>query len=278
MSTLGKIVTVFIVIASVALGAMIVTFVRSTNNWHEVALAQQSELRQAEQARKTLYDAIAARNSDMTQTRANSVQQVDGLRNLVGKANEEAAAAQVRFTKAEEARAAMETKVASLTESFKVVQAEKDALKTAYDKAISESGRVNEDAQSLAKDKYDLLRTVKDLEQKVRLYEQRIVEQDKELAFLKHNFKGTLPEAVPTPTTNLNGLVKAADNARRVVEISLGSSDGVAKGLTFMVSRNNQYLADLVITEVDENSSVGQLKTVQGEVREGDNVTFEFRK
>ena len=278
MSTLGKIVTVFIVIAAVAQGAMVVTFVRSTNNWHEVALIQQNEGRLGEQARKTLYDAIAARNSVLTQTQANYVQQIDGLRTMRSKADEEASAAQGRFTKAEEARALLETKVGSLSESFKVTQAAMDAQKTAYDKAIAEASRVNDDAQALTKDKNDLIRKVTDLEQKVRLYEERIVEQDKKLAYLEHNFKGPLPEVVETPTTNLNGLVKAADNTRRVVEITLGSSDGVTKGLTFMVSRNNQYLADLVITEVDENTAVGMLKTVQGEVREGDNVTYEYRK
>jgi len=165
---------------------------------------------------------------------------------------------------------------AKLTASLGVVQDEKKAQEAARADAVATAGRANDDAQALAKAKFDLERQVATLSKKVRLYEQQIAEQNKALAYLKQHFPGDLPVIVEVPSHDLIGVVRNVKNL--VAEISLGSSDGVREGQVFLVSRANTYLADLKITRVDDNSAVGQLKTLKGDVQEGDDVTYELRR
>ena len=73
----------------------------------------------------------------------------------------------------------------------------KGAAVTDLEAVVKERGpgtAFDPNTQALAKDKYEAIRKATDLEQKVRLYEERIVEQEKKLGYLEHNFKGPLPE------------------------------------------------------------------------------------
>jgi hypothetical protein len=46
------------------------------------------------------------------------------------------------------------------------------------------------------------------------------------------------------------------------VQINVGSADGVAKNMKFLVHRGNQLLGTLVITNVDTKASAGKLQVV----------------
>jgi hypothetical protein len=58
--------------------------------------------------------------------------------------------------------------------------------------------------------------------------------------------------------------------------ISVGSSSGVRQDMTFYVYRNDQYLGNLLITDVEPTESVGRLVGVQANVLRGDKVTTGF--
>ena len=58
--------------------------------------------------------------------------------------------------------------------------------------------------------------------------------------------------------------------------ISVGSSAGVQKDMTFVVLRSGKYLGDLRITHVEPTESAGQLVRHQGTIVPGDYVTTGF--
>jgi hypothetical protein len=276
LSTLGKIVTIFVVLASIALAVMNVTFVRSTQDWRAEALKAKGHMVRQQQINEVLKSAIAARNKEVIDTQTRYVTKIDAMKGTVSALEQDKKDLSVEKRDADLAKAKSDADIGKLTVSLGIVQDAKKDQEASHAAAIATAERANDDALALAKIKYNLVRQVATLEKKVRLYEQQIVEQGKALAFFKDRFPGDLPKIVEVPSHDLVGVVRNVKD--RVAEISLGSSDGVREGQVFLVSRANTYLADLKITRVDDNSAVGQLKTLKGDVQEGDDVTYELRR
>ena len=279
MSTLGKIVTVLIVIASVAVGAMMVTFAKSNKDWRAIALKLEDQVQKDVDAIESLKAAIAARNEDLAVQRQAFRMKIDTLTNTVSQLGDDKKTLEGTIRDRDTSQAKLEADITGLKKSYEVTQASEANLKTAHDKAIALADRLNEDNKDLAKKRHDLARMVEDLGDKVRRLEVQLAEVSKQANWYKQNWPGgTVPsEVTPLPSVDLAGEVKGADNTRMVAEITLGASDQVVEGMKFMVSRGKTYLGDLVITKVDENSAIGRLETMQGEVREGDNVTYDVR-
>jgi hypothetical protein len=59
----------------------------------------------------------------------------------------------------------------------------------------------------------------------------------------------------------LKGLVTAVGDS--LITISLGLDDGVRKGTVFYVTRGDEYICDLRITDVEVDTSAGVLELVQ---------------
>jgi type II secretory pathway component PulC len=124
----------------------------------------------------------------------------------------------------------------------------------------------------------NLSRDVDDLRVRNRDLETEVQKLTKQVAFAKQS-GAPLPAEVPVlPTVDLSGVVNGVDAEHSLAEINLGSRDKVVTTTPFIVSRDGKYLADLVVEKVDENSSVGHLKTVQGEIRKGDHVTYTVKR
>ena len=276
MSTLGKIVTIFVVLASIALAVMNVTFVRRTDDWRREALKAKGIIADQQEINKVLRSTIDARNREVIDTQTRYVIKIDGMKGTVATLEQDKRQLAVEKRNIETAKGKSDADIGKLAVSLEIVQAAKKKQEGDRAAAIATAARANDDAQALAKAKYNLERQVATLEKKVRLYAQQVAEQGKTIAYLRQHFPGELPTVVEVPSHDLIGVVRNVKN--RVAEISLGSSDGGREGQVFLVSRANTYLADLKITRVDDNSAVGQLKTLKGDVQEGDDVTYELRR
>ena len=280
MSTLGKIVTVFVVIGAVAVGAMMVTFVRSSEDWHGVADDQADALGKSRHALESMRAALASRNSDIANLRQHYLSKIDTQNQTITRLTGEKKDLQ-------DAQRDQGTKLANLDTTYQKLQAalaeaqkEKDTWKIAYDQTDGKAKQLLDDNQSLTKKTQDMRRTLDDLKARARELEVQNTELNRQLTYLKQTWPGgEVPtgEVPALPTVNLVGLIKEVDNVNRVAEITLGSSDKVVEGMTFTVSRGGAYLAELVVTRVDENSAVGTLETVKQQIREGDNVSYYVR-
>jgi len=56
------------------------------------------------------------------------------------------------------------------------------------------------------------------------------------------------------------------------IAVNVGLNDQVRERMKFMVHRGDQYLGDMVVTLVDQNSSAGRVTLKRGEIRAGDQV------
>jgi hypothetical protein len=87
------------------------------------------------------------------------------------------------------------------------------------------------------------------------------------------------PQAAPLPPSEkLEGIVTDVNLAAGVVQISLGSDDGVVKGMKFYVydKAHDKYLATLTIDKVSHDSAAGQLGIIRGTVEKESHVTNRF--
>jgi hypothetical protein len=82
----------------------------------------------------------------------------------------------------------------------------------------------------------------------------------------------TLVEHIPPP---VDGRVLEVRETSGLVEISLGSDDGLKKGHSLEVYRGTKYLGRIIIREIDPDRAVGQIdkKMQRDRIQKGDNVT-----
>jgi len=76
-----------------------------------------------------------------------------------------------------------------------------------------------------------------------------------------------------TAKIGLKGFVSSVDMKNSMAQISIGGSHGVKKAMRFHVSRGNEYICDIVISDVAADVSVGMLELIQQQPRPGDNVS-----
>ncbi len=79
--------------------------------------------------------------------------------------------------------------------------------------------------------------------------------------------------AQPVKAIGLKGLISDLDIANQLAEISLGSTDGVKEGMKFIVTRDNQFVCNVVVLDVDAERAVGILDLVQKTPVTGDRVS-----
>lgn len=72
---------------------------------------------------------------------------------------------------------------------------------------------------------------------------------------------------------NLKALVSEVDMANNLATITIGSSDGVQKGMRFHITRGSDFICDMIITNIDPDRSAGVLELVQTNPKIGDNVS-----
>jgi chromosome segregation ATPase len=79
--------------------------------------------------------------------------------------------------------------------------------------------------------------------------------------------------AQPVKAIGLKGLISDLDIPNQLAEISLGSTDGVKEKMIFMVTRDNQFICNIVVLDVNAERSVGLLDVIKGTPVVGDKVS-----
>ena len=71
----------------------------------------------------------------------------------------------------------------------------------------------------------------------------------------------------------LKGLVTDVDMENSLVEISIGSADGVKEGMKFYITRGEEFICDILIYDVEPEKAVGLLDLVSERPKVGDDVS-----
>jgi hypothetical protein len=80
-----------------------------------------------------------------------------------------------------------------------------------------------------------------------------------------------MPAAAPSQEIPIQGLVTGVESG--LATLSIGSADGVQKGMIFHVVRSDRFICDIQITEVDTEVSAGSLQLVQEQPNVGDTAS-----
>ncbi len=126
---------------------------------------------------------------------------------------------------------------------------------------------------SLQKDKRQLLEEKTDLQRKLDrllLPTGRVALPAAPVTTRRKRAKPAAP--IQTKDINLLGLVTSVDLENSMAGISIGAADGVMKNMKFHVTRGDEFICDIIITEVDTEEAVGVLDLVVQQPRVGDNA------
>ena len=281
MSTLGKILTVLIVVVSIAVAVLVAREFALSDNWHaryrekerdfDKALGQRdSAIQQRDDAKRT---------ADLD--KAVLQQQILTLTDELTLRNNTIATLREQIENQEKRLQELAEQYAGIKDSFAKLMQERDGWRLERDDARKEADTLRQMYTELEGKWRVLLAQFADSKENLRQSD----EQNKTLkgkiawATQQYNIANWPPEAAPLPPSEkLEGLVTDVNLAAGVVQIGLGSDDGVVKGMKFYVydKAHDKYLATLTIDKVSHDSAAGQLSIIRGTVEKESHVTNRF--
>ncbi len=256
---------------SIFLCSAVITYIGTANNYKSALAVQEDENKVLKADNEDLRQRINVKMSELAQREkvlkgdiARLEQDKNKLTVDYRDAKRTSLDYQSRVSFLANAEASFEQTVANLQDALQLTQKQLDEVRI---ESIEDRKNLREIETSL----FEKIAQLKDLETVRRQLLERISEME------KHGPASGLKSAVVTPYTGtallappsssgaglrgLRGLVTAVGDS--LVTISLGIDDGVRKGTVFYVTRGDEYICDLRITDVEVDTSAGVLELVQ---------------
>lgn len=294
MSVLTKVLVTLLSFMSVALSMLVVSAFAQQQNWK----ASAEEWQQAATTAQSQARAVTM-NSALDKARAldrhkEDMQRIEDLKT-------ELSSAQAYVTELERSVAESQSKltveqgqVTSITDQNKLVFAALNQEKEFGSKLArrnSELERANIDLTDRVK---ELTTNVEMARAQVRALQQQLASSDSARGMGGLTPATQIPDGravveadVPSVSTPSTPMVAAPIRAEvtsiqgDLASISVGSADGVAHGMSFLIYRRNgdagrpQYLGTLKITRVEANEAAGQIEQSEGDIHVGDQARDE---
>ncbi len=280
MSTLTKILVVLLSLFAVFLCGMVVSYVGSANHFKS-QYESEKLAREAIQAENLSlagqFKEQVARTEEMESNKAKEIQSLEERNNqLLAKLQNAERTGQEYQIRAESWKGVLtgfEQSVASMLESLKLTR---DQLEIARSENITNQKDLSQITASLYEKIVELERLQADrrriLEQKTELENQASQPGGAGPATLGPvtQIPGQARPAAIMTASEIQGLIMEVDQS--LVTLSVGTADGVSKGMIFHVTRGDQFLCDILVTDVDVNKCAGVLEMVQQRPKVGDTV------
>jgi chromosome segregation ATPase len=273
MSLVGKIFTMLILVFSIIFMAFSMMVFATHKNWKAQATKLGTDLAAANTALKDAKDTIEREKTELAREQA---------------ARKAALAAlQVRVTQAETRLQAKEKELGDLTAAHSQTT---EAAKVAQDRlAILEKetndlrNTLRSERQRLDKmflnvvDLTDKLNQAESLRQNLEEVNKQAMQQMSQMKMVLDR-NGLAPDSlVAHIPPKVEGVVVDVSD-KDLLEISIGSDDGLKVGHSLDVYRGNQYLGRIVIKKTNPDRAVGQVmrELQRGQIKRGDRVTTKF--
>ena len=281
MSTLGKVLTVLIVVVSIAVAVLVAREFAMSDNWRARYQEQVKLFDKALQQRDSAIQQrdLAKRTADAD--KAVLQQQIGTLTDELALRNNTIATLREQIENQEKRLQELAEQYAGINTAFTKLMQERDGWRQERDEARKEADTLRQMYTELEGKYRVLLAQFADAKETLRQAQEEIKVVKGKIAWAtqQYDIANWPPEAVPLPPTEkLEGIVTDVNLAAGVVQISLGSDDGVVKGMKFYVydKGRNKYLATLTIDKVSHDSAAGQLGIVRGTVEKESHVTNRF--
>ncbi len=273
MSTLTKVFIVLLSVFGIAFSMMTISVASQTTNWREVAQSNEANARIAE---TNLRNAVAAGNAAlaMAEDKVNEQIKLSGqLQEKLEAVQRDVASLRAEKSQADAERANSEAINRGLVAQLQMAQATGEEIRKQRDELESRNIELERRNMDLSERVNELTARVAVLIEQGRQSEQQINILKKEnQALASATARGGSASSMESPAgsalpgvtgespvarTSIRG--KVLEVAGNLVTLSVGSADGVEKGMVFVVHRGGTYVGDVKVSIVDPNQSVGRL-------------------
>lgn len=269
---------------SLFLCGTIVTYVSTSTNYKEAYDQLQKDLASTREKNKSYQQQIEEKQHQMDELSTKLDSEIASLKAEKTKTEQDLKDAQL-------AKTALDEKVQSLTASALETQKTVSGMSESLDKTRKELDDARAESTKLAKNLSDITSSLEEKMaqlQSVEAERKRLLEEKTMLEQQLGGKKSTAPapvtsapvtaplesEAKPVqilPPSSLQAKVTAVDGP--LVTLSVGSADGVSKDMIFHIIRNDSFICDVKITDVDAETCAGTTQLVQQQPQVGDTAS-----
>jgi len=286
LSPLTKAFVVLVTVLSVLLVALVVPYVAKTEDFSGQKKALESQLATAQNSARTSQQEISAMQERLNEQSALHSQQITNLTaeraRLQTERDDAKAQAMQEQRKLQQFEAELSRLSAAavqdadlLTVTTADLKETRQSLVDAQTKLVQLGDRNNE----LESQRDSLTRQVRRIGEKMVSLEQGNVELRAVLARVPAQFRqqiSTGEGAAPAQeaATPIAGTITDVQSAAgtQLVQVNIGSRDGVEANMKFLVHRDDQYVGTFVVDRVEAAQSAGRMTLTKGDVRSGDQV------
>ncbi|MCC7145544.1 MAG: hypothetical protein IT443_03790 [Phycisphaeraceae bacterium] len=286
MSVLTKVLVVLVTVLSVVLVALVVPFVANQEQYkskYEQERAQRSAAEASARVAESRATAAEENDNELVaryQAEANAkTTQINLLQTQLAQARgeNESRIGELAQTKADQSRlAAANDQLSKMLDAMRGELTERrDKMVELELKLVEATDQVNELTSQFQTASVSIRRLREDLaarEETLRDYENRITKLPQDI---RDQMMAKTSAAAPyVPEVAIHGQVQKIEAVagETFAQLNIGKKDQVAENMKFIVYRGDQFLGTLVITLVDEDSSVGRVVLQQGAIANGDAV------
>ena len=271
MSTLTKVFIVVLVVFSIAFTTMTVSIVAQSTDWRDTALKYEEHARVADTNLRNQIAASAAELATARDSIKSHLDKIGELETQLKGSGTELAKLRSDLAKADSEKSSSEAMSRGLLAQLQIADAGRAEYRKQRDeieKRNIELERRNIDLNDRVNEQTSRIAVL--FEQK-RQYEQQLnilKTENEKLARDAGRPAGAAVLEAPVAMSNVTAmspvaptaiLGKVLDVSGNIVTISVGSADGVEKGMTFMIYRGNQYVGDLEINAATPNKAAGKM-------------------
>jgi peptidoglycan hydrolase CwlO-like protein len=274
MNLLGKIFTVFIFVASLFLLFVAMVVYATHKNWREDAQAATQKLQTAQAASQALETKYQDQVSRLNAEHEADQQNVRKLQSELETVQRLSATTQREVDQLRSERRENEGLVAATEQNNSRLQEEVTKLR----ESIAENQRARDEAFAKTLEATTQLHVTAGQLATIReRYDQIIQQLAKATSALREG--GINPDADVVVQARGKITATSRSDGKQLIEITIGSDDGVRPQQTVEIFRGERYLGRATILKSDPDRAVGQVirEFQQGQIQEGDDVATKLR-
>jgi hypothetical protein len=266
MNLVGKIFTVLILVMSILFMGFAMMVYATHRNWRDEATATQDELRRIQSENQELQTELERRQTTLAHERA-------ARRMALARAETQIQELQQQFDTRNQQYTELLAQQRSATDAVLVAQRQLEQLKSQITNLEGEIRTARQDRdQSFARvrELTDQMHQAEGIRRRLEQQMQKLTEDFTAATTVLKANDLTLSTPVDNIPPNVHGQVLSVGGD--MIEISIGGDDGLRRGHTVVVSRQDKYLARAEITRVQPDRAVGRIQYRNAPIQEGDRV------
>ena len=292
MSVLTKVFVVLLTLLSIALSMFVVAAFAQQENWRTSSLNWRETAIAANAKERTVTANAAIDQQRALDRHRQDVATIDALQNDLAKANDE-------LTRLGQGNNDLNNKLTVKESQLTTANRLSSLLQAAFNREQESSTKLSRRNSELERRNVDLNNRVKELTANMAMAKSRVRALKEQIAAMSEDGTAGKIAQIPggpgivqahTPSVSPTAVPSAMTAPIRaevtkvngnLASISVGSADGVAHGMTFLLYRPAtnggapRYLGTLRVTRVETNQSAGSIEEVEGEIRPGDSARDE---